>query len=75
MQVAEAVATRAIKACREKSERFAVGIGSVTGAMVLVIILIMAILAREYFPLVGWAVIPVVVMSIALDWVASKNKE
>jgi hypothetical protein len=57
-----------------KPENPAVKIASVIGGIVLVIVLMMAILAKEYLPMVGWIVIPLAVMGIVLGWIASKNK-
>ena len=52
----------------------AVKIASIIGGIVFVIVLMMAVLAKEYLPVVGWVVIPLVVMGIALAWIASRNK-
>ena len=59
----------------KKTEHPAVKIASVIGGIVLVIVLMIAILAREYLPLMGWVVVPLAVMGIVLGWIASKNKD
>jgi hypothetical protein len=57
-----------------KSEHPAVKIASVIGGIVLVIVLMMVILAKEYLPMVGWVVIPLASMGVVLGWIASRNK-
>jgi len=59
----------------KKLEHPAVKIASVIGGIVLVIVLMVAILAREYLPLIGWVVIPLAAMGVALGWIASKGKD
>ena len=59
----------------KKPEHPAVKIASVIGGIVLVIVLMMAILAREYLPVVGWIVIPLALMGVALGSIASKSKD
>ncbi len=59
----------------KKSEQPAVKIASIIGGIVFVIVLMMAVLAKEYLPVVGWIVVPLVVMGILLGWIASKGKD
>ena len=58
-----------------KPDHPAVKIASVLGGIILVIVLMIAILAKEYLPMVGWIVIPLAIMGIVLGALASRNRE
>jgi hypothetical protein len=58
-----------------KSEHPAVKIASVVGGIIFVTVLMLAILAKEQLAIVGWIVIPLAIMGIALAGFASKKKE
>jgi len=57
-----------------KPEHPAVKVASVVGGIILVIVLMIAILAKEYLPMVGWVVIPLAVMGIVLGVIASRHR-
>ncbi len=59
----------------KKPEHPAVKIGSIIGGIVLVIVSMLAILAREYLPMVGWIVIPLAMMGIGLGAIASMSRQ
>ena len=59
----------------KKSEHPAVRIAAIVGGIIFVVVLMIAILAREYLPMVGWVVIPLAIMGIALGGIASRNRE
>ncbi len=58
----------------KKSENPTVKIASVIGGIIFVIVLMLAMFAKDQLPIVGWIVIPLAVMGVALG-IASKNKE
>lgn len=58
-----------------KSEHPAVKIASVVGGIILVIVLMIAILAKEYLPMVGWIVIPLAIMGVILGGMASRKRD
>jgi Zn-dependent protease len=58
-----------------KPEHPAVKIASVVGGIVFVIVLMLAVLAKEQLSVVGWIVIPLAIMAIALAGFASMKKE
>jgi len=58
-----------------KSDHPAVKIASVIGGIIFVIVLMLAIFAKEQLSVVGWIVIPLAIMGIALAGFASKKKE
>ena len=58
-----------------KPEHPAVKIASVVGGIILVIVLMIAILAKEYLPMVGWIVIPLAIMGIVLGGMASRKRD
>jgi hypothetical protein len=57
------------------SKHPAVKIASIVGGIIFVTVLMLAILAKEQLAIVGWIVIPLAIMGIALAGFASKNKE
>jgi len=58
------------------SKHPAVKIASIVGGIIFVTVLMLAILAKEQLAaIVGWIVIPLAIMGIALAGIASKNKE
>ena len=57
-----------------KPEHPAVKVASVVGGIILVIVLMIAILAKEYLPMVGWVVIPLAIMGIVLGVIASHHR-
>ena len=57
------------------SKHPAVKIASIVGGIIFVTVLMLAILAKEQLAIVGWIVIPLVIMGIALAKIASNNKE
>jgi len=59
----------------KKSDHPAVKIASVIGGIIFVIVVMLAILAKEQLAIVGWIVIPLAVMGIALAAFASKKKD
>ena len=64
-----------VKMSERKPEHPAVKIASVVGGIILVIVLMIAILAKEYLPMVVWIVVPLAIMGIVLGWIASKGKD
>jgi hypothetical protein len=57
----------------KKPEHPAVKIAGAIGAFVFIIVLMLIVLAPEHLSMVGWIVIPLVIMGIALAWIASKT--
>jgi hypothetical protein len=57
----------------KKPEHPAVKIGGVVGAFVFITVLMLAVLVPEHLSIVGWIVIPLAVMGVALAWIASKK--
>ena len=60
---------------REKPENPAVKIASIVGGIIFVIVLMLAIFAKEQLAIVGWIVIPLAVMGVGLAVVASRKRE
>ena len=58
----------------KKPEHPAVKIASVIGGIVFVIVLMLAILAKEHLSIVGWIVIPLAIMGMVLGGIASKSR-
>ncbi|MBI1394675.1 MAG: hypothetical protein GC151_01755 [Betaproteobacteria bacterium] len=50
-----------------------VAIAGVTGGISLAIVVIVAVLARDYLPVVPWIIGALVVLGIALGYFASRN--
>ena len=73
--VAEGKANRRFIVSEKKPEHPAVKIAGVIGGIVLVIVVMMAVLAKEHFPIVGWIVIPLAIMGAVLGGIASKSKD
>ena len=59
----------------KKTEHPAVKIASIVGGIIFVIVLMLAILAREQLSMAGWVVIPLAIMGIALGSIASRNNK
>lgn len=59
----------------KKTEHPAVKIAGVVGGIIFVTVLMLAILAKEHLSIVGWIVIPLVIMGIALAGIASRKEE
>ena len=58
----------------KKPEHPAVKIASVIGGIVCVIVLMLAILAKEHLSIVGWIVIPLAIMGMVLGGIALKSR-
>lgn len=59
----------------KKPEHPAILIAGAVGAFVFTTVLMLAVLAPEHLSIVGWIVIPLAIMGVALTWIASKKKE
>jgi hypothetical protein len=59
----------------KKPEHPAVKIASIIGGIIFAIVLMMAVLAKEYLPVIGWVVVPLVVMGIVLGAIVSRKPE
>ena len=59
----------------KKPEHPAVKIAGAVGAFIFITVLMLAVLVPEQLSIVGWIVIPLAIMGIALAWFASKKQE
>ena len=57
----------------KKPEHPAVKIAGAVAAFIFITVLILAVLVPEQLYLVGWIVIPLAIMGVALGWIASKK--
>ncbi|MGF1761222.1 hypothetical protein L4D76_25525 [Photobacterium sagamiensis] len=59
----------------KKPEHPAVKIAGTVGAFIFITVLMLAVLVPEQLSIVGWIVIPLAIMGIALAWFSSKKQE
>lgn len=59
----------------KKPEHPAVKIAAVVSVFVFLIVLMLAVLAREHLSIIGWIVGPLALMGVGLAVVASRDKE
>ena len=57
----------------KKPEHPAVKIAGAISAFVFITVIVLAVLVPDQLSIVGWIVIPLTLMGVALAWVASKN--
>jgi hypothetical protein len=55
----------------KQPEHPAVKIAGVVGTFIFITVLMLIVLAPQHLSLVGWIVVPLAVMGIALAWIAS----
>lgn len=58
----------------KKPEHPAVKIAGIVSGFVFVIVLMVAVLAREYMSFIGWIVVPLALMGVGRAVAASKGK-
>jgi hypothetical protein len=56
----------------KKPEHPAVKIAGAVGAFIFITVLMLAVLVPEQLSIVGWIVVPLAAMAVALGWVASR---
>lgn len=59
----------------KKPEHPAVKIAGVLGTFIFLIVLMLAVLAPDHLSVIGWIVIPLALMGVALTWIASRKDE